>query len=345
MDISVLGASGTIGRQIVIALVQRGTLSPVSRLQMVGRRGGASEQTLMGLKQDLLDAYEEQAPELDVALSADDVLGDVIIVAAGATASTDPQETANRADLAEANADVFEMYAKALAAHGHGEEIILIVTNPVELGVHIFCKYHDRRRVIGMGAYLDTMRFRRLLAGRLGIRRQKVRGLVVGQHGPGMIPLWSTVGAYGFSAPAQQRRLDAIRCRQSCDFAGELARLRDILINEGSEAAFAEWAGRPVEVQLYLEPWLIHYSGAKTAVGSAEIVMRMVETILSGSETLEACQAKVDGEFLGIHAVSGAPVLLSNCGISRIVDLPVNDRERKAIVATAEKLNETLAAF
>jgi len=59
MDISVIGAGGAIGWEIVAQLVAGRVLKPTERLQLVGKHGGASERVLFGLRSDLTDAYTE----------------------------------------------------------------------------------------------------------------------------------------------------------------------------------------------------------------------------------------------------------------------------------------------
>ncbi len=59
MDISVIGAGGAIGRETVTQRVAGRVLKPTERLQLVGKRGGASERVLFGLRSDLTDAYAE----------------------------------------------------------------------------------------------------------------------------------------------------------------------------------------------------------------------------------------------------------------------------------------------
>ena len=85
MEISIVGAGGTIGRQIAIGLAHQKLLPATGRLQLVGHAGGPSEQTLPGIAADLADAFAEDIPEIDLAFSPADVLGDIIILAAGAT--------------------------------------------------------------------------------------------------------------------------------------------------------------------------------------------------------------------------------------------------------------------
>ncbi|MEL6333526.1 MAG: lactate dehydrogenase, partial [Cyanobacteria bacterium J06626_26] len=227
MDVSVIGASGDCGREIVAQLVALGVLAPTERLQLVGRANGRSSQVLYGLCSDLSDAYAEKAPIFDVALTPEDVVADVIVMTAGATVGG---EVTSRSQLAAVNLPIFETYAKAIAAHGYGHEVVIIVTNPVELAVEVFSRYLGRHRVIGVGAYSDTLRFRREIAADLGVRRQLVQGFVVGEHGDGMLPLWSSVRIHGMTKDElRTTRRRIARNRQIQNFAKEVATEQSIV--------------------------------------------------------------------------------------------------------------------
>ena len=141
LDISVIGAGGAIGREIVGQLVAGRVLRPTERLQLVGKAGGASERALYGLRSDLTDAYAENAPLMDIALGPDDVVGDIIVMAAGVTPGPSAGGgTMTRDDVASANLPIFAAHASALAERGQGHEVVLVVTNPVELGVAVLAR-------------------------------------------------------------------------------------------------------------------------------------------------------------------------------------------------------------
>lgn len=346
VDVSVIGASGAIGRQVAISLVAGGVVPPTSRLQLVGRHDGDSARVLPGFAADLRDAYAETLPEVDVALCPEDVLADIIIVAAGRAVPTDVRRPADRTGLARDNAGVFERYARALARYGHGEELVLVVTNPVELGVHIFSEHHPRARVLGMGAFLDTLRFRREIADDLGVRRQRVHGLVLGEHGAHMVPCWSTVSAYGFDSPEGRARLSAL-ARQDDLAPGEaVAEVAARMRGEGTRAALRWVAGLSPALRVFVKPYVTHLSGAKTAVGTAEMISRLVETMQRGQPMQAAAQLRLDGEFLGIEGVTGVPALLSNRGVERVDSIALQVDEaagvRAAAVHSQRLIEETL---
>ena len=346
MDVAVLGATGDVGRQICTQLVERQVLPPTSRLQLVGRPGGASGRAVHGLRTDLVDAYDEHAPLLDVALDPDDVVADVVVVAAGRTPPpTSDGVPASRAELAADNAAVFRAYADALAAHGSGSEVVVVVSNPVELGVAILAERLGRHRVIGMGAWLDTLRFRRELAVSLGVRRHRVGGFVGGQHGEDAVPLWSTVRISGLDVDERERAVARLRAgRTLATFPAEVADAKAQLMAVASRdiaAAFALIDTWPPDLRVVARPWMTHQSGAKTATGTASATIDLVETILDGREIVVAGQVALAGEAsVGgspVHGVLGVPVVVGPEGWTRVLldPLPPDEDARLAQAAAA----------
>jgi len=331
MEISIVGAGGTIGRQIAIGLAHQKLLPATGRLQLVGHAGGPSEQTLPGIAADLTDAFAEGIPEIDLAFSQADVLGDIIIIAAGVAVG--PGGAQSRQELAGRNAEVVDSCARAIAQNGHGEELVLVLTNPVEASVAICCRHLDRRRVFGMGAYLDTLRFRREIAAELGVRRQRVQGLVLGEHGPRMVPCWSTVSVYGFGTPDGQRRLDALQrpndppAAQACDDIAELVRTK------GAKAAYEHAAGYGPALRAVVKSNIAQLSGARTPAGTAEMILRLLSTLISGGRVMTAAQVLLEGEFLGVQGVVGAPVVMTLNGMDRFVSFDLHANERASVLA------------
>src|SRR5690554_2371994 len=125
-----MGATGDVGRQVCTQLIERRVLPPTSRLQLVGRADGASARAAHGLRADLIDAYDEHAPMIDVALRPQDVVADVVVMAAGSTSPARSGASTDRSRLAAENHATFVEYATALAEHGSGHEVVLVVANP-----------------------------------------------------------------------------------------------------------------------------------------------------------------------------------------------------------------------
>ncbi len=336
MDVTIVGAGGEIGRQIVKTLVQERILPTSSRLQLAGHHGGRSATYLPGLASDLTDAYAEVMPILEVCLDAEAIRGDIIIFAAGATVSGEAGQLPDRRALGVKNRPLFEKYAQTLARNRpHGEEIVIIVSNPVELGVEIFARHFDRSRVIGMGAFSDTLRFRREIAAELGLRRQNVQGLVLGEHGAGLVACWSTVHAFGHTSPEQLAALAGLCRHENFQPIDALRKASAIFTGEGPDAAYRFVNTLGADLRTFVRPFITFFC-SNTPMSTAESVARLVETLVDGKQILAAAQMAVEGEFLDIHGVTGVPVILSNHG-AQIEAVSLLPHEAQAVQEAAAR--------
>jgi len=348
MDIAIIGANGDVGRHLAVQIIGRQLLSPRSRLQLVGRRDGASQSALHGLRADLYDAFAEITPEIDVALAPEEVAADLILFCAGRTAPTDSTRIVNRQTLARENRVVFEQYARTLAERGNGQEIVVVVTNPVELGVQVFAQYLGARRVLGMGAYQDSMRLRREIGTALGLRRQSVHAYMLGEHGDALVPILSRLWIYGCDE-AENR---AIRARLAAgrrpqDFSSALMREKTYLAHLLSESrvaeAFRHAEAQPPDLRAVLLPLITHISGAKTAVSTAAVTAELVEQLLTGGQSVIPAQVQLaDGDWIGPPSVLGVPVVCSMRGWSRVTDLDMAPGEWSCLLTAAETINQRL---
>jgi len=332
MDISIIGAAGSVGRQIAIGLLRQGLIPRNARLQLVGHKGGFSEQTLPGVATDLTDAFAEDLPELDLAYGPNEVLGDIIILAAGDAVGRG--DLRSRADLAENNRPLVESYARAIARHGHGEELLLVLTNPVEASVAWCCRYLDRRRVIGMGAYLDSLRFRQEIADDLGVQRQRVHGLVLGEHGPRMVPCWSTVDVHGFESSDGRARIAALQRPKDPSVDEAVKLISRTVQTRGSAAAYALARRMGPALRTVVKPYVTQFSGARSPASTAEMILRLLGTLLSGGQVLTAAQVMLEGELLDLHGVVGAPIVLTLNGVDRVVPYDLSAEERALVRAS-----------
>jgi len=90
----------------------------------------------------------------------------------------------SRLELMDRNAALFKGIIPPLVQYSPNT-ILLVVSNPVDLLTHLAWQMSGlpRERVIGSGTYLDSSRFRTLLAQRLGIDTASVQAMVLGEHG------------------------------------------------------------------------------------------------------------------------------------------------------------------
>jgi len=348
MDIAIIGANGDVGRSLAAQIVSRQLLSPRQRLQLVGRRDGASASSLYGLRADLYDAFAEITPEIDVALSPDEVAADLILFTAGRTVPVSQAQLTSRQDLARTNLPVFETYARALAERGNGEELVVMVTNPVELGVEIFARYLGTHRVLGMGAFQDSMRLRREIAADLGVRRQRVHAYMLGEHGDALVPILSRLWIYGYNQDEIARSRARLRGpRRPKDFQDILARekshIRGLLADNRVEAAFRYCEALPPDFRAVLMPLLTHISGAKTAVSTAAMTTELVALILSGGQSVIPTQVRLsESHWDGPAGVVGVPVICGMRGWSCVTDMDMEPEERVALLHSAQTIQTRL---
>lgn len=341
MDISVIGASGNIGREIAISIIREKILEKCDNIQFVGRESANSERALLGLRIDIADSYSEIMPNIDIVKRPEDVRGDVIIMVGGASLSKN--KSTNRDDLAILNGKIFRSYAEAVAKNCKNA-IVIIITNPVEYGVYIFSKYLPRNQVLGMGAYLDTLRFQHHIAQEFQAKRNEVHGLVLGEHGTGLVPLWSSVKIYGRKDEYSNKRIaEMVKKRHKQSLQRHLQRICK-LIDEGRIEKFYESFNKfGPDSRVFLSPLISNFTGAKTIAGASGATMRLLKTIVSSNIDLAACQVKLEGEFLGIKGVIGAPVFVCNNGVYKIATLDnLWESEKKELIEVAKNVNEKI---
>lgn len=356
MDVSIVGASGGCGREIVTQIVQQRLLENREILQLVGSNPRSSRPHLLhGFRADLQDAYAEIIPELNVTDDPEKIIGDVVVVAGGQTFSTAPSEigAASRDVLARANVAVFERFARSLArTRGECPPVVIIVTNPVELGVAVFAEHLPRTHVIGMGAYSDSARFRWEIASDLGIRRQRVRGYVLGEHGNGMVPIWSSVRVQGMTD--REWRLVEPTLRRGLrteDYPAALLahqrRLIEMIVSDpqnGPLKALHSIRDLPPDLRVPLKPFAIHYTDAKTQTATAAATVELVKAVLEGRRVEVSAQYMHQGEN-GLHGPCGGRVLLAGTVLQVMPDRDeMTDAERtlveRAAQAVQEKINQ-----
>lgn len=305
---------------------------------------------MYGFRQDLKDAFAEHCPIIDIALHPEEVVADIIVMAAGSTiqAHNDPHKAPpSRDELAVYNQQIALPYAEALAQYGHGHEVVIVVTNPVELIVEIFSQRYDRHRIIGMGAYQDSLRFRREVARSLNVSREAVRAMVLGEHGDGIVPLWSSVTVQGFSDNETIRAIRKVRSSTSSrDFPETLIRMRNDIIKIAQSGDIAEafrlFDTLPPDIRIMIGPFLTLFAGAKTDIATANASVDLIKSMLSGKDTVIAAQVSLANEFLQVNGPIGAPVVISPKGWDAVYPTTLSEGEQQLFLQSAQSIQEKL---
>ena len=156
-----------------------------------------NEQLAAGQALDLLHAGPGVADQVIASGGYEHVPdSDLICITAGLRRG--PGES--RLDLINRNVELFVKILAAIQSAGLKQDAtLLVVSNPVDVLTYLAWDRlgMDRCRVIGLGTQLDSIRFRSLIASRLGAPPSQVSALILGEHGDSMVPIWSSATVAG----------------------------------------------------------------------------------------------------------------------------------------------------
>lgn len=111
---------------------------------------------------------------------------DIVVVTAGLARRTGML----REELLEKNAKIIQDVAQKIKIYAQ-EAICIVVTNPVDIMTYLFIRElgQSRERIFGMGINLDIWRFANLISKKFKKDISRIKPVVLGVHGQGMIPL------------------------------------------------------------------------------------------------------------------------------------------------------------
>ncbi|MDQ7828783.1 MAG: malate dehydrogenase [Armatimonadota bacterium] len=195
------------------------------------------------------------------------------------------------------------------------DAVLIVVTNPLDAITYLTYRTAGlpRQRVIGESGALDSTRFRTFLALELGVAVEDVHALVIGAHtDTDMVPLprFATVRGIPVSHFLPPARLEAVVAR---------TRRGGAEITELMKAS------------------------AFTAPGAA--ICEMVEAVLRDSRRVIPCCVYLDGEYGQRDVCIGVPVVLGARGVERIIELPLDEAERRAFEASVGAVRAMLAGL
>lgn len=344
ISIAVVGASGSVGTALAAHVLRSGLLEPRDRIQLVGHGNPKSEARLLATRIDLLDAFDDSRIEIEVVPEIGDLDADIVVVASGVGIS--PKCT-NRRDMGAMNLALFREIAKQCATHVP-DSLFIVVSNPVELAVEMLCERLDRKRVVGMGAQQDSLRFARAIAKDLGVSRHQVRATVLGEHGLGMVPIWSSV-ELTTGQKEMDAALDALREKsQETDLRERVASLQKsvVALLEKEQIADAYEAARCAlpDARIFIEPFITTHCMRSTPNATANATLHVIAAALADDHRRIHGQVMLHRECFGIDGVFGIPIALDRRGwIQRPMDvLSISPLEAAMIEDSATSIRKFL---
>jgi len=223
---------------------------------------------------------------------------EVVVVAAGV--GRKPGMT--RFDLVTVNSKIVKSVVKEVVRYAPQCKL-MVVTNPVDIMTYIAYKESgfERNRVFGMGNILDTMRFRSYIATELGVSREDIRALVIGEHGDSMVPLvdYATVSGIPIKDLLEKEQIEKIVNLTKTSGA-------DVIKLKGS-----------------------------TTYAPAVVIAIVVDAVLRGRNRVMSVSTFLKGEY-GFSDISiGVPVILGKNGVERILELELSSEAEKQFKRSA----------
>lgn len=316
MKISVIGA-GNVGATCANVLALKNFATEVVLLDV---KPGVAEGKAMDMMQtsQLLNLDTKivgvTAP-LDDKNAADEAYhatenSDVVVITSGL-----PRKPGmSRSDLIGVNSKIVKGVMDEALKHSP-EAVFIIISNPVDTLTYLALKDSGlpRERVIGMSGLLDGSRFEYYLAQAIGCPVRDVNAMVIGAHGDLMVPLTRLASYKG--VPVSQY-LDA-------DKLAEIEHATQV-------------GGGTLTKLLGTSAW---YAPGATAATMAEAIAKDSKRTISGI-------AYLDGEYGEKDVCAGVPIVLGKGGVQKIVELPLDAKEKAqfdASVASARETNAKLA--
>lgn len=190
MKVSIIGGGGMVGSCAAYALQCGGIVREIALLD-------ANEELAAGQALDLMHGGPSVADQRIVSGGYDQIPdSDLICITAGLRRK--PEES--RLDLINRNTDLFVQILDSIKQAGpKPSAIVLVVSNPVDILTYVAAQRLELPvdQVIGLGTQLDTIRFCSLIAEELGAPPTQTRGLILGEHGESMVPIWSSATVAG----------------------------------------------------------------------------------------------------------------------------------------------------
>lgn len=269
------------------------------------------ESFIQGKALDIMELRPNECIDVDLTGTGDfsGIAGaDVVLVTAGL-----PRKPGmSRDDLLSVNMKIIGNVAENVKRHAP-DAFVVVTTNPLDAMVYAFQKLSGlpKERVLGMAGALDSARFRAFIAMEAGLSVKDVSCLVMGGHGPSMVPLirTATVGGVPVDAVLSAEQIEAT-VQRTRDAGTELVKLY------GTGSAY--------------------FSTASATMEMAEAFLKDKKRVISSAAL---CQGEygIDGLFIGVPVVIGAG------GMEKILEFELTEQEQAMLDKTVEAVKKTVA--
>ncbi|XZE20248.1 lactate/malate dehydrogenase family protein [Pirellulaceae bacterium SH449] len=304
MKVSIIGGGGLVGSCAAFALQCGGVVREVTLLDI-------NANLAAGHALDLMHGTPSVADQLMTSGGYEQVAdSDVICITAGLRRKPDE----SRLDLINRNTDLFVGILDEIKKVGTKPgAICVVVSNPVDILTYVAAKKLGlpATHVIGLGTQLDTIRFCSLIADAIGTAPTQTKGLILGEHGDSMVPIWSSAAVGSLSLEKYPGWGTAL-----------------------AEKIFTRTKNSGAEC-------LSKKGGAGFAVGIA--IRDVIHAIALDQNRLMPVSTVQDGQCYGIdHVAISVPTVVGRTGAKQRVEVDLWPKELQGLKASAAAIKPTL---
>ncbi len=241
---------------------------------------------------------------------ADIADSDVVIITAGL-----PRKPGmSRDDLLATNAKIMKEVCQGVKKYAPNS-VVIVVSNPLDAMAYVAKETlgFPRNRVIGMAGVLDSARMRAFIAEELNVSVKDVQAFVLGGHGDTMVPM-----------------------PRHCSVGG--VPLLEIMPREKVDAIVTRTRNGGAEIVGLLKTGSAYYAPAASAV-------QMAEAILKNQNRILPCAAYLEGEYGVKDLFIGVLCKLGGNGLEQVIELQLNDEERKGLDNSIKAVKELVDAL
>lgn len=298
----VLVGDGAVGSSYAFAMAQQGIAEEFAIVDIIKER-------TEGDAMDLEDATAFTAPKNIYSADYDTCKdADLVVITAGAPQK--PGET--RLQLVDKNLKIIKSVVEPIVKSGF-DGIFLVAANPVDILTYAVQKLSGfpKNKVVGSGTSLDSARLRVALAKKFNVDPRDVIANIMAEHGD------SEFAAYSSATIGGKPLLDI--AKEEGVSNDELLKIEDAVRNKAYE--------------------IINRKGA-TFYGVATALMRISKAILRDENAVLPIGAPMNGEYGLKDLYIGTPAVVNASGVAKVIEVPLNDREKKAMADSAKQLEE-----
>ena len=192
---------------------------------------------------------------------------------------------------------------------------VICITNPLDVMVMALQKFSGlpANKVVGMAGILDSSRYKLFLSLELNVPVKDIEAMVMGGHGDTMVPL---------------PRLTKISGKPLLDLVKE-----GKISSEKLESINQRTRDGGAEIVKYLEKGSAFYAPAASGV-------QMAEAYLQDKKLTLPCAVKLDGQYGFKDVYAGVPVIIGSKGVEKIVEIELNDQEKKEFIHSVDSVKK-----